>query len=98
RLLRAGSVPISLADERVTRDLSSVDLVVADIRGDAAAAMASLERLRGAVSNAAIFVVAQATDPNLILQAMRAGANEFFTWPPEAAPFEEATRRISARR
>src|SRR5215471_12781404 len=98
RLLRAGSVPVSIADERVTRDFSTIDLVVVDIRGDAAASMVSLEKLRSGVPNAAIFVVAQATDPNLILQSMRAGANEFFTWPPEEAPFQEATRRIAARR
>jgi pilus assembly protein CpaE len=34
----------------------------------------------------------------LILQSMRAGANEFFTWPPEDESFYGAVRRIAARR
>src|ERR1043165_7338871 len=98
RMLRAGAIPVSLVDERVARDHAATDLILVDIRGDASSAMASIERLRGAAPNAAIFVVAQGTDPNLILQSMRAGANEFFTWPPEDEAFHGAVRRIAARR
>ena len=39
-----------------------------------------------------------AADPDLILQAMRAGANEFFTWPPADETFHGAIRRTAARR
>jgi pilus assembly protein CpaE len=97
RSLRAGAVPVSLIDERAP-DLSSVDLVLVDIRGDASSAMASIERMRAAASGAGVFAIAQANDPNLILQAMRAGANEFFTWPPEEESFHNAIRRTAARR
>lgn len=98
RVLRSGAIPVSIVDDRVTRDATSLDLILVDIRGDASSAMASIERLRGAAPGAGIFVVAQATDPNLILQAMRAGANEFFTWPPEDEAFHSAVRRIAGRR
>jgi pilus assembly protein CpaE len=98
RTLRSGAIPISVVDDRVARDISSTDLILVDIRGDASSAMASIERLRGAAPGAAIFVIALDTDSNLILQSMRAGANEFFTWPPEDEAFHGAVRRIAARR
>jgi pilus assembly protein CpaE len=98
RMLRSGAIPISLADERVTKDLASVDLVIVDVRGDTSAAMAAVERYRGAAAGASIFAVADANDPNLILQSMRAGANEFFAWPPEDEAFHGAIRRTAARR
>jgi pilus assembly protein CpaE len=46
----------------------------------------------------AIFAVAVRSDPELILQAMRAGANEFFTWPPADQALQSALRRTTARR
>jgi pilus assembly protein CpaE len=42
--------------------------------------------------------VALAADPELILQSMRAGANEFFTWPPAEEAFHGAIRRTAGRR
>ena len=58
------------------------DFLIVDIRGDASSAMAGIERLRAAAPSAGIFAIAVTADPDLILQAMRAGANEFFIWPP----------------
>jgi pilus assembly protein CpaE len=98
RMLRSGSIPIGIIDERVTKDVASADLVVVDVRGDASGAMASIERWRGAAAGASIFAVADANDSNVILQAMRAGANEFFAWPPEDEAFHSAIRRTAARR
>jgi len=100
RMLRSGAVPISLIDERVSRDglTAAPDLVVVDIRGDATSAMSTIERLRGSSPALAIFAVALAADPDLILHSMRAGANEFFTWPPADETFQGAMRRTSARR
>ena len=60
--------------------------------------MSSIERLRAGAAGAGIFAVATAADPELILQSMRAGANEFFTWPPEEETFHGAVRRTAARR
>jgi FixJ family two-component response regulator len=81
RLLRSGAIPVSVIDG-VARDATPPDVLLVDARGDATSAMSSIERLRGGNPGAAIFAVALAADPDLILQSMRAGANEFFTWPP----------------
>jgi pilus assembly protein CpaE len=98
RVLRSGAISVSVTDERVARDIASTDLIIVDIRGEASSTMPGIERMRAAAPGAAIFAVAQATDPNLILQAMRAGANEFFTWPPEEEAFAGAVRRTASRR
>ena len=98
RLLRAGAIPISVLDERGIRDGAPPDLVIVDTRGDASSSMSSIERLRAGAAGAGIFAVASAADPDLILQSMRAGANEFFTWPPEEEAFHGAVRRTAARR
>jgi pilus assembly protein CpaE len=98
RMLRSGALSVSLLDERLTRDGTSPDVIIVDIRGDASSAMAGIERLRASAANAGIFAIALAAEPDLILQAMRAGANEFFTWPPPDDMFHGAVRRTSARR
>jgi pilus assembly protein CpaE len=97
RLLRAGAIPVSVIDERAARESSSPDLVIVDTRGDASSSMASIERLRAGAAGAGIFAVAMAADPELILQSMRAGANEFFTWPPDEETFHGAVRRTATR-
>lgn len=96
RLLRTGSVPVSVIDEM--REGTIADLAVIDIRQEVSSAMANIERLKAAAPNAGIFAVAAAAEPDLILQAMRAGANEFFTWPPADEMFHGAVRRLTARR
>ncbi len=98
RLLRLGSLPVSVIDDRQGRDVSSADVMIVDVRRDATSAMGVIERLRAASATAGIFAVASEADPNLILQAMRAGANEFFTWPPQDETFQGAIRRSAARR
>ena len=98
RVLRAGAIPVSVLDDRAARDATPPDLVIVDTRGDASSSMSSIERLRAAAAGAGIFAIATAADPELILQSMRAGANEFFTWPPEEETFHSAVRRTAARR
>ena len=98
RLMRAGAIPISVLDERVAREATPADVVIVDTRGDASSSMSSIERLRASASGAGIFAIATAADPELILQSMRAGANEFFTWPPDEETFHGAIRRTAARR
>src|SRR5436309_2741724 len=90
RLLRAGAIPVSVLDERVARDGAQPDLVIVDTRGDASSSMSSIERLRASAPGAAIFAIAMVAEPDLILQSMRAGANEFFTWPPPEETFHGA--------
>jgi pilus assembly protein CpaE len=98
RILRSGPIPASVTEERVARDGTPPDIVIVDVCGDASSAMSNIERMRGMAPQAGIFAVAQVADPDLILQSMRAGANEFFTWPPPEETFHSAVRRLAARR
>jgi pilus assembly protein CpaE len=95
-VLRSGPVPMSVAAEGPGS--RKADLFIIDARSDSAAAMARVEALRAASTTSGIFVVAREPNPDLILQSMRAGANEFFTFPPAADTFHEAIRRTAARR
>lgn len=106
KLIRACGVPVGIVEGR-SGDGSSPDLVVVDIRADASSGMAAIERLRASSTSMSIFAVAGAAEPDLILQAMRAGANEFFAWhgadaSPAARTMEEslhgAVRRTATRR
>jgi len=106
RLVRACGVPVGIIEGRGAEG-SAPDLVVVDIRADAASGMAAIERLRASSTGLAIFAIASAAEPDLILQAMRAGANEFFPWTTaentQAArsmeeSFHGAVRRTAARR
>ncbi len=98
RLLRSSAIPVSIIDDRVGRETATPDLVIVDTRGDASSAMSTIERLRAGAAGAGIFAIALTADPDLILQAMRAGANEFFPWPPSEETFHGAVRRTAARR
>jgi pilus assembly protein CpaE len=59
--------------------------------------MQTVERVRIAAPTANIFFVAQDAAPELILHSMRAGANEFLTWPPARETLDDAIRRMAAR-
>jgi pilus assembly protein CpaE len=106
QLVRIGGVPISIVEERRGTEAPPPDIAVIDIRSDAASGLAAIERLRAAEASTAIFAVAAEANSDLILQAMRAGANEFFAWSPPDTPgarsmeesFHGAIRRTSARR
>ncbi|HXT31169.1 MAG TPA: AAA family ATPase, partial [Vicinamibacterales bacterium] len=106
RLVRACGVPVGIVEGR-SAEGTGPDLVVVDIRSDASSGMAAIERLRASSANMAIFAIATAAEPNLILQAMRAGANEFFPWNTQEGSqaardmeesFHGAVRRSAARR
>jgi pilus assembly protein CpaE len=96
RLLRSSSIPVGVVD--AIRDGAPPELVVVDIRGDAATGLSNIERVRLTAPAAAIFAVATLADPDLILQSMRAGANEFFIWPPADDAFHGAIHRMASRR
>jgi pilus assembly protein CpaE len=106
RLVRACGVPVGMVEGRSAEGIGP-DLVVVDIRSDASSGMAAIERLRASSASLAVFAVAAAAEPELILQAMRAGANEFFPWNAaegsQAArateeSFHGAVRKTAARR
>ena len=81
RLLRSSGLPIGVTDEKHVGHGTTPDLAIADIRSGATTALGAVERLRAAWPSAAIFAVAATAEPDQILQAMRAGANEFLAWP-----------------
>jgi pilus assembly protein CpaE len=104
RLLRAGGVPVGIVEGRAD---GAPDLYVVDIRGDTSSGLATIERLRAGHDGVPIFAIAAAAESDLILQAMRAGANEFFPWNPGGGTsasrameesFNGAVRRTAARR
>ena len=104
RLLRAGGVPVGIVDAVAD---GAPDLYVVDIRADASSGLATIERLRAGHEGVPIFAIAAAAEPDVILQAMRAGANEFFPWNTGGATqasrameesFNGAVRRTAARR
>ena len=95
-LLRNGPVRMTVAAEGPGS--RQADLFVIDARDDADAAMARVESIRAASATVGIFVVAREPRPEVILQSMRAGANEFFTFPPAEDTFFEAMRRTASRR
>ena len=43
RLLRSGTVPVSIVDDRTMREGMAFDVIVVDIRGEAASALAHIE-------------------------------------------------------
>jgi pilus assembly protein CpaE len=96
-MLRTGSVRVSVIDDRMARASAGSDVAIVDGRRDPAEAMATIERLRAASATAAIFAVTAEASPDLILQSMRAGANEFFAWPLQETPFLEAIARTASR-
>ncbi|HXW05804.1 MAG TPA: AAA family ATPase [Vicinamibacterales bacterium] len=107
QMLRACGVPIGIVEGRSSIEGTGPDLVVVDIRADLSSGMAAIERLRAGSAGLAIFAVANSMEPDLILQAMRAGANEFFPWLPGGATpqsrsmeesFHGSVRRTAARR
>ncbi len=104
RVLRACGVPVAIVEERRTGEAVVSDVFIVDIRSDASSGMATIERLRAGHHHVSIFAVASTSEPELILQAMRAGANEFFAWNAAAGgrtfeeSFQGAIRRTAARR
>jgi pilus assembly protein CpaE len=98
RLVRSGSVPIGIVEDRRGPEHAEPDLAFVDLRADPTGGLSALERLRAGHPGVSIFAIAQSTEPDLILQAMRAGANEFFSWPLPEEAFHAAVRRAAARR
>jgi pilus assembly protein CpaE len=96
-LLRFGPVAISLGDDRSPRAGATSDIVIVDGRGDTGGSLRLVERMRAASAAVSIFLVAQTADPDVILQSMRAGANEFFAWPLQEPALHDALSRAAAR-
>ena len=97
-LLRTTAVQVSLGDERSARAGAPPDIIFVDGRADIDGSLDAVQRLRAANPVAVILFLAAEANPDLILHAMRAGANEFFAWPPSRSALDEALQRVAARR
>ena len=78
-LLRSSGVSIGIIDEKHAGG-TWPDLAVVDIRNGTLVAVEAIERLRAQWPSTSIFAVAASSEPDQILRAMRAGANEYLTW------------------
>src|SRR5581483_11712549 len=102
RLLRSSGLSIGLADGH-SAGAGAPDLAIVDMRSGPSSAVDAIERMRGAWTSTAIFAVAASAEPDQILRAMRAGANEYLSWPqgenPSTLdePFQQALKRTVER-
>jgi pilus assembly protein CpaE len=94
-VLRASSVSVVPSNQRGGQ---GADVVLVDGRLDPVSAVAFVEQARAADPTAGIFFVSSEAHPDSILRAMRAGANEFFAWPPTREALDEALQRVASRR
>ena len=78
KCLRASGTSVAVVDERHAT-ANPPSLAIVDIRQGARTD--AIERLRGSWPSATIFAIASSAQPEQILQAMRAGANEYLAWP-----------------
>jgi pilus assembly protein CpaE len=92
RLLRASGASIALVDERHAAAHPPA-LAVVDARSGSPT---GIERLRSSFPSASIFAVASTAEPHQILEAMRAGANEYLAWPLDES-FTAAVARTADR-
>ncbi len=78
-LLRSSGLSIGIIEEKHAGS-TWPDIAVVDIRSGSLASVEAIERLRASWPSTSIFAVAASSEPDQILRAMRAGANEYLTW------------------
>ena len=107
RIVRSSGVSVDVTDEPPSADAGvAPDIVLVDGR-DSGAGWQKVQELRSRWPAATIVAVASEHAPDRILEAMRAGANEFFFWPSGndgppspclTSPFNWRPQRDSTRR
>ena len=90
--------PMAAADPLVRRiQAANPDVVLVDIPADnSGAAMRAIELLREELPDTAVFAVGFLSQPQVIVNAMRAGAREFIERPTTTTDVLEAFVRLSA--
>jgi len=78
-LLRSSGLSVGVIDEKHASG-TWPDLAVVDIRSGTSSSIEAIERLRANWTTTSIFAVAASAEPDQILRAMRAGANEYLSW------------------
>jgi len=94
------SFPAGASDLSVRRmQEANVEVIIVDIpRQELAAAIHAVELLHAELPKAAIFAVGDASQPQAIIAAMRAGAREFLERPTTTSSLLEAFVRLAATR
>ena len=101
-LLRSSGVSIGIIEEKHAAG-TWPDLAVVDMRSGTLASVEAIERMRASWPSTSIFAVAASSEPDQILRAMRAGANEYLAWPIGESgaslkdSFQTALKRTSDR-
>jgi pilus assembly protein CpaE len=101
-LLRSSGVSIGIIEEKHASG-TWPDLAVVDMRNGTLASVEAIERMRASWPSTSIFAVAASSEPDQILRAMRAGANEYLAWPIGESgaalkdSFQTALKRTSDR-
>ncbi len=89
-LVRSAGVSVGIVEERSSDDSPvEPDLALVDIRGGESA-LQKVEEYRSRWPSASIIAIAATAESQLILKAMRAGANEFFECPAAGGEFPRA--------
>jgi pilus assembly protein CpaE len=94
KCLRASGTSVALVDERHATT-NPPSLTIVDIR-HGAKSVEAIERLRSLWPAATVIAIASSAQPEQILQAMRAGANEYLAWPLDDS-FAAAIHRAAER-
>lgn len=82
KLVRSAGVSVGIVEERSPDDSAvAPDLALVDVRGGETA-LQKVHEYRSRWPSVMIIAIAAMAETQLILQAMRAGANEFFECPP----------------
>ncbi len=101
-LLRSSGFSIGVIDEKHAAG-TWLDLAIVDIRSATSSTTEAIERFRASWPSTSIFAVAASAEPDQILSAMRAGANEYLAWSGYddgsslAEPLHTALKRTAER-
>ncbi|MGC2328617.1 MAG: hypothetical protein WA604_18035, partial [Candidatus Sulfotelmatobacter sp.] len=91
------SFPVAVSDPVVRRVRAvTPDVILVDIPGDnAAVALRAIELLRQELPDSAVFAIGTLNQPQVIVNAMRAGAREFIERPTTTTDLLEAFVRLT---
>jgi pilus assembly protein CpaE len=94
------TLPLAASDPLVRRTQAfAPDVILVDITADDfSSALRALELLHQEIPNAAVFAVGPMTQPQLIVNAMRAGVREYIERPTTTTDLLEAFVRLTATR
>ena len=101
-LLRTSGFSVGVLDDKQVAG-TWLDLAIVDIRSATSSTTEAIERFRASWPSTSIFAVAASAEPDQILSAMRAGANEYLAWSglddgaSLAEPLRAALKRTAER-